>query len=397
VAALLLSAPYLPSQLEALHEKVAKLQHSLAVLVGASELHVVVSKLPWEEEDDDMFDDQLDVDTARCTVQQQQQQQQRMPAWQQVLLDGLGPAQLLDPGHLAAAEEAEEALLAQQRLFSTAVWNAAAQQLQAKHCLLPWLAVLAVVNGEQLRSLRGLAATQGLHLAVEDLQQQQQQQQEAPPARSSRRRPKPSRKRTTTTADAAAEEEDHPATGASADVAAAAVPVLSSAGPVQEVLLVLSKQPLAAADIAVARQQALASSSSSSSAAEAQPPYQPGMSLRLAGLRRGASSAGSAVSVATDSAEARDVLGARMHVSNRTTQPVLKHSKGQQQSDSMSSTQYMYRPTKGQLQVKYVLQLCPSLVALQAPATAGVFLDCMVSALLYLRALLKCRCCWASP
>jgi hypothetical protein len=340
VAALVLSAPYLPSQLEALHEKVAKLQHSLAVLVGASELHVVVSKLPWEE-DDDLFNDQVDVDTATCTVQQQQQQQQqRMPAWQRVLLDGLGQAHLLDPGHLAAAEEAEEALLAQQRLFSTAVWNAAAQQLQAKHCLLPWLAVLAVVNGEQLRSLRGLAATQGLHLAVEDLQQQQQQQmqqqqqqQEASPARSSRRRPKRSRKHTSITDDAAAAAataaEDHSATETAADAAAA--PVLASAGRVQEVLLVLSKQPLAAADIAVARQQALASSSSSS-AAGAQPPYQPGMSLRLVESRIRGSSAGSAVSVATDSAEAREVLGARMHVSNRTTRPVRNLQLMKQQS-----------------------------------------------------------------
>jgi hypothetical protein len=345
VAALVLSAPYLPSQLEAFHAKAAKVQHSLAVLVGASELHVVVSKLPWEEEDD-LPDGQSNDGTvslraaAAAQQQQQQQHQQVMPAWQQVLLDGLGQAQLLEPGQLAAVEDAEAALLVQQRLFSSAVWNEAAQQLKAKHCLLPWLAVLAVVNGKQLRSLRGLVAAQGLHLAVEDLQQQQQQQQpEASPARSSRRRPKRSRKRTTITDDAAP---DHPAkAAAAAEAAAEAAAMLASAGPVQEVLLVLSKQPLAAADIAVARQQVLAtsSSSSSSSAAKPQPAYQPGTSLRLAGARS-ASSASSAVSVVTDSAEAREVLGARMHVSAQPDKPVQRLQLGIQRSH-MLGTVYM--------------------------------------------------------
>ncbi|WIA33995.1 hypothetical protein OEZ86_012380 [Tetradesmus obliquus] len=175
VRALVLSAPYLPSQLEALHATAAKLRHSLAVLLGASELHVVVSQLPWQDDDED-DDDGSSSSSSDC--EQQQQQQQRMPPWQRVLLDGLRPARLLEPGQLAAAEDAEDALLAQRRLFSAAVWNAAAQQLQAKHCLLPWLAGLAVVNGQQLGSLRGLAAAQGLHLAVEDMLEQQQQQQE---------------------------------------------------------------------------------------------------------------------------------------------------------------------------------------------------------------------------
>ncbi|KAF6253719.1 hypothetical protein COO60DRAFT_394808 [Scenedesmus sp. NREL 46B-D3] len=165
VRALVLSAPYLPSQLEAFHATAAKQRHSLAVLVGSSELHVVVSQLPWEE-------DELGGDESSDNATQQQQW---MPGWQQVVMDALGQASLLDPGRLAAAEDAEEALLAQRRLLSTAAWNAAAQQLKAKHCLLPWLAGLAVVSDEQLRSLRGLAATHGLHLTVEEAQQQQQQ------------------------------------------------------------------------------------------------------------------------------------------------------------------------------------------------------------------------------
>jgi hypothetical protein len=326
VRALVLSAPYLPSQLEAFHATAAKLQHSLAVLLGASELHVVVSQLPWEEDDELAHDahaseDELGQEPSRTqAAQQQQQQQQRMPAWQQVLLDAVGPALLLEPGQLAAAEDAEEALLVQQRLFSAAVWSAAAQQLNAKHCLLPWLAVLAVVGGEQLRSLRALAASQGLQLAVEDMWQQQQQQQHNPSAGTCRRRSRRSRKRTTTTDEvAAADRHAEAAAPETAAEAAHSVQLLTNAGPVQEVVLVLSKQPLAAADIAVARQQALAScsSSSSSSAAGAQLPYQPGMSMRLAGVRSRTSSASTTLSVAADSADAREVIGARMHVSEQ--------------------------------------------------------------------------------
>uniref|UniRef100_A0A383VP96 Uncharacterized protein n=1 Tax=Tetradesmus obliquus TaxID=3088 RepID=A0A383VP96_TETOB len=310
VRALVLSAPYLPSQLEAFHATAAKLRHSLAVLLGASELHVVVSQLPWQGDDED-DDDGSSSSSSDC----EQQQQQRMPPWQRVLLYGLGPARLLEPGQLAAAEDAEDALLAQRRLFSAAVWNAAAQQLQAKHCLLPWLAGLAVVNGQQLGSLRGLAAAQGLHLAVEDMLEQQQQQQELePPANAdrvgSRRRPKRRRKRTTTTNEPAA-----PAAAPAELPAAAAqpLPLPAAAAPVQEVLLVLSKQPLEAADLAVARRQALASSAAAAAddAETAQPHYQPRMALVLSGP---GSVSSSAAASAGQAVEAGEVLGARMHV-----------------------------------------------------------------------------------
>ncbi|WIA13853.1 hypothetical protein OEZ85_002427 [Tetradesmus obliquus] len=118
VRALVLSAPYLPSQLQAFHATAAKLRHSLAVLLGGSEVHVVVSQLPWDEPDSDAADD--GDDSGSSSTVYEQQQQQRMPAWQRVLLDGLGPARLLGPGQLAAAEDAEDALLAQRRLFSAA-------------------------------------------------------------------------------------------------------------------------------------------------------------------------------------------------------------------------------------------------------------------------------------
>jgi hypothetical protein len=323
VCAIVLSAPYLPSQLEAFHATAAKLQHSMAVLVGSSELHVVVSKLPWEDADSDFHHAQSDSSSSSSSHAQQQQQQQleMMPPWQQVLLQALGPAALLDPAQLAAAEDAEAALLAQRRLFNTAVWNAAAQQLQSKHCLLPWLAVLAAVHDEQIGSLRAMAATLGLHLAVEDMKQLQQQQQESSVSTrrpGSRRRPKSRRSRqSTTSSEVPAAAPASPSAEQScyeAATAAQSAPLLSTAGAVQEVLLVLSKQPLAAEDLAVAAQQALAGSSSCSSIQHA---YQPGMSLCLAsGIASSDSSGVSAVSASPDGADAvGEVLGARMHVS----------------------------------------------------------------------------------
>jgi hypothetical protein len=330
VRALVLSAPYLPSQLEAFHATAAKLQHSLAVLVGRSELHVVVSQLPWQDDADSDLDD--NDDDCASSGQEQQQQQQQMPLWQQVLLDALRPACLLDPGQLVAAEDAEAVLLAQRRLFNTAVWNAAAQQLQAKHCLLPWLSGVAVMSGEQLRSLRGLAATQGLHLAVEDMQElQQQQQQQAGlefPANGSstrsRRRLKGRCKQTTSgNAEAAAAAAAAAAAPAEQAVPAAAAKsnlMPAAAGAVQEVLLVLSKQPLAAADLALARSQAVDGISCAAAAAAdaAKLVYQPGMSLMLTKASSSSGSSGgngSAVEVEAGGGEAGQVLGARMHVS----------------------------------------------------------------------------------
>jgi hypothetical protein len=125
VQALVLTGPYLHSQLAVLQAAASTQPGAAAcVLAGSQGLHVMLvastAGAPAVA---------VAGAVGRDTDQQQQQQQQQQEVLQQRLASLFGPTAVLPDARLAAARAAEQALCEQLRLFSPVTWSLACQRL----------------------------------------------------------------------------------------------------------------------------------------------------------------------------------------------------------------------------------------------------------------------------
>jgi hypothetical protein len=157
IKALVLSAPYLPSQLFTMKALAAKqsVESSLYVSSDSSTLHTVLYRLQH---------------AAPAALQQGQQDQQDLPQGlavsdlEQALSGVLGPIQPLPPARLQVAVAAEQSMRRQLRLWDPATWSSVLQQqLESRRSHWPYLAIRSLMGPPALQAAQQLVERKGLY------------------------------------------------------------------------------------------------------------------------------------------------------------------------------------------------------------------------------------------
>jgi hypothetical protein len=136
VVALVLSAVYLPSQLDVMHALAGNQQLDYAVHLSKNDsaMHVVFHTVRDEQQENPSEDD---IHSA--------------------LEAALGPLQLMPAARLQAAHNAERRLQQQLRLWDSATWSAALQQrLESRRSGSPWLAIRSLMGPPALQAAQKL-------------------------------------------------------------------------------------------------------------------------------------------------------------------------------------------------------------------------------------------------
>jgi len=189
--ALLITGPYLPSQLAAVQKTAAALKLSAQLLSSPTALHVLliptqtaaVEAAPLAAELAPGVQASAQVTPPPQQQQQQQQEQEQQQQQQHLHLFGHGDLQPVSEAAIAAAQAAEASLNQQLRLFTPAAWSLAYQQLMKRKASGPPLLVVQrpLLGAAALQAAGQLASKLGLHLQVmrhPDGTWQQQQQHE---------------------------------------------------------------------------------------------------------------------------------------------------------------------------------------------------------------------------
>lgn len=153
VVALVLSATYLPSQLDTMRGLAGKQSLAMSVFLSSdnSEMHTVFYRTAGQGQRHVSI---MDLHFA--------------------LADSLGPLESLEPAQLQAAHAAEKRLQEELRLWDPATWSSVLQQrLESRKALDTWLLVDSLMGQVALVAARQLVLKKGLHwleLSPEQLQ-----------------------------------------------------------------------------------------------------------------------------------------------------------------------------------------------------------------------------------
>lgn len=154
VQAILLNGPYLPSQLDFISDLASKLQLRSSWFLSAQQLHLVICKQPELQ--------YVGTSVEHATGPQQHTEL----TWTEFLTSVLEiNVQPLPAGRLTAAQEKEQLLIKQLRLFSPVTFSSALQQkLLTKKRVQAVIAIRSLMSPAALSSVRELISKVGLYL-----------------------------------------------------------------------------------------------------------------------------------------------------------------------------------------------------------------------------------------